>query len=64
MLDYPVMHKTRTGSWLGEKWLYLSNTSWLGGKNDFLGIAYITMGVVCLLLWISFLVIVKKFGQK
>jgi hypothetical protein len=40
----------------GTKAIVLSTTSALGGKNDFLGFAYIAVGVVCLVLAIGFLV--------
>jgi hypothetical protein len=40
----------------GTKSIVLSTTSALGGKNDFLGYAYISVGVVCLVLAIGFLV--------
>jgi len=40
----------------GTKSIVLSTTSALGGKNDFLGYAYIVVGVICLVLAIGFLV--------
>jgi len=34
----------------GKKSLVLSTTSWVGGKNTFLGAAYVTVGAICVLL--------------
>ncbi|XP_064100369.1 cell cycle control protein 50A-like isoform X3 [Macrobrachium nipponense] len=48
----------------GRKRMFLSTTSFLGGKNSFLGIAYITVGAICLLLGIIFLIIHIKFGKR
>eukprot|EP00262_Sarcandra_glabra_P016985 TRINITY_DN5676_c0_g1_i1.p1 TRINITY_DN5676_c0_g1~~TRINITY_DN5676_c0_g1_i1.p1 ORF type:complete len:350 (+),score=61.91 TRINITY_DN5676_c0_g1_i1:234-1283(+) len=46
-----------TYSFSGKKKLVLSTTSWLGGKNDFLGIAYLVVGSLCFFLAMVFLVV-------
>ena len=46
-----------TYSFGGKKKLVLSTTSWLGGKNDFLGLAYLTIGGLCFFLATAFTVV-------
>jgi hypothetical protein len=38
----------------GHKYVVISTTCWLGGKNPFLGYAYIVVGTVCVILAIIF----------
>ena len=40
----------------GEKHVVLSTVSWMGGKNPFLGYAYVVVGAICIALALLFLI--------
>ena len=52
-----IKNNYNTYSFGGSKAVVLSTTSWIGGKNDFLGIAYLTVGCLCLFLAMGFFVL-------
>lgn len=51
-------------SFEGEKLFALATVSWAGGKNDFLGIAYVVVGACALLAGAAFFITHKLFGDR
>ncbi|KAI6172977.1 Protein CBR-CHAT-1 [Aphelenchoides besseyi] len=48
----------------GKKYFVISTTSWVGGRNRFLGIAFIVTGSICMVLAFAFTFIHFKFGHS
>ncbi|KAJ8287496.1 hypothetical protein COCON_G00001550 [Conger conger] len=53
--NYPVL------DFEGRKKIIISNVSWMGGKNRFLGIAYLVIGSLCLVMSMVMLIVYAKF---
>lgn len=56
-LTVVIQNNYNTYSFGGSKALVLSTTSWIGGKNNFIGVAYLSVGGFCLFLALLFLVL-------
>lgn len=55
-----ILNNYNTYSFGGKKKIVLSTSSWLGGKNDFLGMAYLSIGSSSILVSLVFLVLHVK----
>jgi hypothetical protein len=54
VLNITVNNTYPVSGFEGQKAIVLSTSSWIGGKNDFLGLAYIIVGSICLALAFGF----------
>lgn len=52
-----IQNNYNTYSFGGKKTLVLSTATWIGGKNEFLGLAYITIGGLSLFFAVAFIVL-------
>ncbi|KAF2070911.1 hypothetical protein CYY_007777 [Polysphondylium violaceum] len=59
-----IQNNYNVSSFSGKKYIVLSTTSWIGGKNPFLGYAYIIVGIICFVQGIVFLVKHKVSPRK
>ncbi|KAK2642955.1 hypothetical protein Ddye_024718 [Dipteronia dyeriana] len=58
-----LMNNYNTYSFSGKKKLVLSTSGWLGGKNDFLGAAYVFVGSSSIIISIVFLLLHVKYPR-
>ena len=56
-------HRYNAYQFGGRKYVILSTASWLGGKNDFLGIAFLTVGGACLIFSLA-LTVLQTFHRR
>ncbi|XP_076926088.1 ALA-interacting subunit 3-like [Bidens hawaiensis] len=56
-INVVMQNNYNTYSFNGKKKLVLSTASWLGGKNNFIGIAYLAVGGLCFVLAMTFTII-------
>ncbi|KAJ4843762.1 ALA-interacting subunit 3 [Turnera subulata] len=57
IIDVEVQNNYNSYGYGGKKNLILSTSSWIGGKNDFLGFAYLIIGGFCFSMAVTFIFI-------
>ncbi|CAM8994759.1 unnamed protein product [Rhodiola kirilowii] len=63
LIEVRLLNNYNTYSFGGEKKLVLSTANWLGGRNDFLGLAYISVGFSSMVISLFFLVLHIKYPR-
>lgn len=58
-----ILNNYNTYSFGGKKKLILTTQNWLGGKNSFLGVAYMVTGIICVFLAIAFALLHVKYPR-
>jgi len=64
LYTFKIDYNFQVTQFSGRKKVILSTTSYLGGKNNFLGIAYMVVGCICVVLGVVFLFIHVKYGKR
>ncbi|KAL6530265.1 ALA-interacting subunit 1 [Orobanche hederae] len=57
MIKVVIQNNYNTYPFNGKKKLVISTTTWIGGKNDFLGRVYITVGGACFMIAIAYIIV-------
>lgn len=64
IINVKVLNQWNSYTFGGKKRIVLSTSTWLGGRNHFLGVAYLVVGAVCLLLAAVFALLVALKGRR
>ena len=59
-----IQNRYNTYRFHGRKRVVVSTASWLGGKNSFLGIAYLTVGSASIMIGLMFALISWRWPRK
>jgi len=62
--SFEIQNNFPVSSFSGRKYVVLSTTSWIGGKNPFLGWAFIAVGIVCFVQGVAFAIKHKVSPRK
>lgn len=57
LVTLDIRNRYNSYAYGGQKSLVISTATWLGGKNSFLGIAYLTVGSICIFLSVVFFIL-------